>query len=190
MSASLLAALFLGITCSASAQIDGDAPDKGAAQHVGTSCDTFARVAKDFLNGRGLKVAQSYTKTDEDWACGPGYRCVMFGGASPRTANGESLTRDDVVRNYLTDPSKVDFRSKNLTRGYRAVPDRNFRMGASLQLKTEGSGCFAKLFMTLGMGGTVFLGILPSDLYTWPIPPDNGRLQTEYMAAIITKLPR
>jgi hypothetical protein len=189
MAPSLFAVLFLGIASSVSAQIDGDAPDKGAAQHVGMSCDSFARVAKDFLNSRGLKVAQ-FRKTDLDWPCGPGYRCVMFGGASPLMADGKSLSRDDVVRNYLADPSKVDFRSKNLTHGYWAVPKRNFRMGASLQLKTEGSGCFAKLFMTLGMGGTVFLGILPYDLYTWPIPPDNGRLQLEYMAAIMNKLPR
>jgi hypothetical protein len=44
--------------------------------------------------------------------------------------------------------------------------------------------------MGLGMGGIVVLGIIPHDLYTWPIPPDYGRLQADYMAAIVKTLRR
>ena len=95
------------------------------------------------------------------------------------------LNRDEVVRNYLTDPATVDFQWKNLGHGDWAVADRNFRMGASLQLETERSGCSAKLFMGLGLGGLGFRGIVPYSLYTWPIPPDNGRLQADYMTAIV-----
>jgi hypothetical protein len=185
------AVLFLAFAWapSAAAQILGDAPDKGAAEQVGTDCGTFARVAKTFLNNRGLKVAQSYAKVDEDWASGPGYRCIVFRNASPRAVEGKALSRDDVVRDYLKDRSKADFRWKNLSRGYWAAPDHNFWMGASLQLKEERTGCFAKLFMSFSLGGTVLLGIIPYDLYTWPVPPDNGRLQIEYMAEIVKELP-
>jgi hypothetical protein len=62
-------------------------------------------------------------------------------------------------------------------------------MGASLQLKEEPGGCTATLSMSFGMGGTEFLGIIPHGLYTWPIPPDNGRLQKEYLAAVVEALP-
>jgi hypothetical protein len=129
-------AFLLGFACVpfACAQIFGDAPGKGAAQSVDADCNTFAQVAKQFLNSRGLKVAQGYTKVDEDWACGqPGYRCIVFRNAPPRTTEGKSLSRDEVVSGYLSGP--VDFRWKNLTRGYWAAPDHNFAMAASLQLK-------------------------------------------------------
>jgi hypothetical protein len=146
-------------------------------------------LQKKFLNSRGLKVAQ-FNKTDEDWACGEtGYRCIMFGSGPPRSAEGKALSRNDVVQDYLKDPASADFRWKNLTHGYWAAPDPNFRMGAWLQLKTESAGCSAELSMGLGLGGMVLLWILPYDLYTWPIPPDTGRLQTEYMAAIVKALP-
>ena len=42
--------------------------------------------------------------------------------------------------------------------------------------------------MSLDLGGLVFLGIIPYDLYTWPVPPDNGRLQADYKAAIVKEL--
>ncbi len=63
-------------------------------------------------------------------------------------------------------------------------------MGASLRLEQKSPGCSVSLLMGFGLGGTEFLGILPYDLYTWPIPPDNGRLQREYMAAMVKELPR
>ena len=184
-------AFLLGFACVpfACAQIFGDAPGKGAAQSVDADCNAFAQVAKQFLNSRGLKVAQGYTKVDEDWACGqPGYRCIVFRNAPPRTAEGKSLSRDEVVSGYLSGP--VDFRWKNLTRGYWVAPDHNFVMGASLQLKKEPVGCTAKLFMSFGLGGMEFLGIIPFDLYTWPVPPDNGRLQKEYLTAVVNALPK
>src|SRR5579872_5054654 len=96
-----------------SAQIAGDAPDKGAAAQVGSDCDTFAAVAKRVLSNSGYKVAQS-NKKDEDWACGsPDYRCIVFRNAPPRTVGGKTLSRDEVVRSYLKAP-RPDFRSKNL----------------------------------------------------------------------------
>jgi hypothetical protein len=174
----------------ASAQAFGDGSDKVAAESVRADCDTFAQITKGFLNSRGLKIAQSYTKADEDWSCGPGYRCIQFKNAPPRAADGRALSRSDVVKDYLKDPAKADFRWKNLTHGYWAAPNHNFVMGAKLQLQQEATGCTAKLHMGFGLGGTVFLVIIPYDLYTWPIPPDNGRLQNEYMEAVVKALPR
>jgi hypothetical protein len=184
----LLLALVYG--SSVSGQMLGDAPDKGASQHVATDCDRLASVAKQFLHDRGLKVAQLWGLPEEDWPCGPDYRCFSFMNAPPRTASGMPLNRDDVVRSYLKDPAKVDSRWKNLGHGYWAAPNRNFVMGAALQLKKESTGCYAKLFMSFALGGMKFLGILPYDPYSWPIPPDNGRLQVEYFTAIIKELPR
>jgi hypothetical protein len=182
----LLACLALSAV---SAQIAGDAPDKGAVAEVGTDCDTFAALAKRFLSNSGYAVAQS-NKKDEDWACGsPGYRCIVFRNAPPRTVAGKTLSRDDVVRNYLKNTPTPDLRAKNLGRGYWVAPNHNFVVGPSLQLKREGVGCSVKLFMPFGMGGTVFLVIFPFDLYTWPVPQDNGRLQSEYLAAIVAELP-
>lgn len=170
-------------------QAFNDATGKVAADLVRAECDVVARTVKQFLESRGLKVAQGYSKEDEDWSCGPGYRCIQFKNAPPRTADGKAFSRGDVVKNYLKDPDKADFRWKAIGRGYWAAPNSNFFMGAELQLKQEPNGCTTKLHMTLGLGGTVFLGVIPYDLYTWPIPPDNGRLQNEYLEAIIKALP-
>jgi hypothetical protein len=142
------AVLLLALACASSvpAQIFGDAPDEGASEHVLADCDSFARVAEQFLNNRGLKVAQSYTKTDEDWTYGPGYRCIAFRNAPPRTAEGKALSRDEIVRDYLKDSPKADFRWKGLTHGYWAAPNHNFAMGATLQLKQESAGCSLKSY--------------------------------------------
>jgi hypothetical protein len=161
-------------------------PDEDTARHLETDCDSFARVAKQFLDNRGLK-AQLWGALE----CAPGYRCIAFKSAPPRSADGKPLSRDDVVRDYLKEPAKADFRWKNLGHGYWAVPDRNFTMGASLHLKAESMGCYAKLMMGFGIVGTEFLGIIPYDHpRSWPVPPDNGRLQNEYMTAIVKELSR
>jgi hypothetical protein len=172
-----------------SAQASNDTADKVAAELVRTDCDVVARTAKQFLASRGLKVAQAYNKKDEDWSCGPGSRCIQFKNAMPRTADGKALSRGDIVKNYLRDPDKTDLRWKSLGRGYFAAPDRNFVIGAKLQLMQEPAGCLVRLQMALGLGGLVFLGVIPYDLYTWPIPPDNGKLQSEYMAALMGAMP-
>jgi hypothetical protein len=118
----------IGLVPALSAQYAGDAPGVGVVADVGTDCDTFARAAKEFLSNRGLKVSMGFGTTHEDWACGaPGYRCTMFGSARPRAADGRALSRSDVVRDYLKDPATADFRWKNLTHGYWAAPDSNFR---------------------------------------------------------------
>ncbi len=178
-------ATLLGLPCAFSlpAQLAFDAPDKGVVENVAVGCDAFARTAKQLLIDRGLKP-------DQDWACGPDYRCVVFRNAPPRTAEGKPLSRSDVVKDYLQDPAKADFRWKSLSHGYWAVPNSNFVMGASLQLKQQAAGCSAKLEMSFGLGGREFLWILPYDPYTWPIPPDNGRLQKDYMAEILKRLAR
>jgi hypothetical protein len=171
-------------------QAFNEASDKVAAELVRAECDVVARTAKQFLDSRGLKVAQGYSGEDEDWSCGPGYRCIQFKNARPRKADGKALTRGEVVKNYLKDPDKIDFRRKTLGHGYWATPNGNFVMSAKLQLKQEPAGCSAKLQMGFGLGGTVFLAVVPYDLYTWPIPPDNGKLQNEYMASIVRAMPQ
>lgn len=137
-------AFLLGFVCiaSASSQLAVDAPDNGATRSVHADCDSLARAAKQFLDSRGLKVARSSTNVDEDWACGTGYRCIHFKNASPRSAEGKPLGRAEIVSGYLNGP--VDFRWKNLTRGYWAAPDRDFTMGAALELKHESNGCTAR----------------------------------------------
>ena len=64
----------------------------------------------------------------------------MSKNARPRTATGKPLKRGDVVRNYLEDPSAADFKPKNLTHGYWAVPDIEFVMGASLLIIDDYKG--------------------------------------------------
>jgi hypothetical protein len=169
-------------------QLLGDSPEKGVTAHVDVDCSTFANFAKMFMARRGLQVSRPFkTVPESDWTCNQ-MRCIVFGNASPRNSDGKALSRNDVVKDYISQPNKVDFRWKYLTHGYWAAPNSNFSMGADLQLRDEEPGCSAKLRMSLGMGGLEFLGILPHDLYNWPIPRDNGRMEKEYMAAILKQL--
>src|SRR5271156_6292416 len=108
------------------AQMSDDAHDKGVTARTVVDCDTFARVAKQFLNDRGVRVSKGYTKVDEDWACGQNYRCIVFQNAPPIAADGKSLRRDEVVSEYLKEPATVDFRPKNFGHGYWAIADHNF----------------------------------------------------------------
>ncbi len=184
------ATLLISCMCApCAAQLGRSNANSGVVKDVETHCNVFAKVAKEFLRTRGLKVARSLN-IEEDWACGkPGFRCIVFQNAPPRSADGKLLVREDVVREYWGKPASIALHRKYYGHGYWAVPGRNFTMGASLQLLGVNRVCKAKLEMGLGLRATMYLVVVPYELRDWELPPDNGRLQTEYMEAIVMSLP-
>jgi hypothetical protein len=166
----------------ASSQVFGDPPAGSEAQVVGIDCNTFGRVAMEFLNRRGMKVAN-------DWSCGGGARCIVTKNAAPQKADGKALNRNEIVRDYLKESERTDIRTKFQGYGFWELPSRNFDMGARLRLEQKASGCDVKLSLNFGISYTQFLIILPFELYGDSFE-SNGRLEAEYIAAIQRELAR
>lgn len=144
---------------------------------------------REFLGSRGFKNAAKESPDTTVWKCDSTSTCIAFRNAKPRTAAGKLLSRSEVAKGFLQDPSSVDFGPKYLGQGYWAIANQNFVMGASMRTEERSKGCSVTLNMGFGLGGMNVLVVLPYDLYNWPIPPDNGRLQRKYISAMVEKLP-
>jgi hypothetical protein len=164
----------------ASAQVSIASPETGKSGLFNANCDAVARVAKGVLGGRGMKIVS-------DAHCGDELICMTTGNTRPQQANGTMLSRKEVVERYLKDPSKADFHTKKQGGGYREIPDHNFVMGGSLNLREEGEACSATLRLNFGIRYTQYLLIFPVELYGDTFQ-SNGLLESEYLSLIASEI--
>ena len=161
------------------AQSGGDSAT-GSEQLVQGSCDAASRAAKDVLGRHGMRIVSEVH-------CGEGSVCMVTGNAQPQRADGTKISRKEVVERYLKEPAKADIRKKKEGGGYWEMPDRNFVMGGSLNLRDEQGRCSVTFRLGFSIRYTQFLVIFPFELYGDDFQ-SNGILEREYLQLIAREL--